>query len=254
VVVVVGVGSKILDRERLMDFYIYLWLGFTYRKPSELYKPWSVEQKEKMKRKRWEKKYENVAEEERPPWEEMETESEEDGDDEDDFSVEGKVLQRKKSNKKKKIKMHEVKKSALHPTGCIKKTLFEIDEDLTLNELEKKAKKQRELKELEILGRKPKKKLQPIKKRKLNVEPLKKKYDALNKVDYSLLPLPTLRTFKNIPRLRVEATWNYFYGGANGACCVMDNRREKCIDVFVGCRTQLRRLAVLYIGFRLKRC
>lgn len=59
-----------------------------------------------------------------------------------------------------------------------------------------------------------------------------------------------LERLKNQPRLKVEGTWNFLFGGQNGACCTMNagssQKSSKRPYVFVGVGSQLRKFSCTF--------
>jgi len=189
--------------------------------------------KQLKKKAKWEKKYENLLEEDRPPLEAEPSDDSSscsdssDGSDTNITNYGGRVL--------KKLSMQKLKKK-----------LFKINEDLSLTPEEQKLRKRKEQIERSIMEKQPKKRRKQKQASTASVQlpkRLLRKYAGLSryhKKSEGMIHPESIRKVKNMPELRIEATWNYFYGGSNGACCSV-RKEPKVVDVFVGNKTQLRK-------------
>jgi hypothetical protein len=61
-----------------------------------------------------------------------------------------------------------------------------------------------------------------------------------NSNNRKILSLRQMEIIKNIPKLKLQSTWNYLFGGSNGACCVTS--KDENIRLYAGSRTQVRKL------------
>lgn len=104
--------------------------------------------------------------------------------------------------------------------------------DLEMNQLGKKIQQREEEKDLIALGKTIKQTME-----QLPIEIYKNKPTN----DTNKKFLTSFRKFKTLPESRIEATWNYFYGGINGACCYVENTRKNSNSVFAASQSQLRK-------------